>query len=99
MNLSESKELTAYHEAGHVIMCLVNGHTFEYVTIKETDYSLGHVNRGSVIRSVDDISLKDFYGEVAILLGGFCSEKAFFPDSSIIGSKEDMIEAARLTAL
>lgn len=75
---SHYKKMTAYHEAGHLIvmMAMKRPHlTAEYITIRPKDYMWGHVKPHT--HNVLADTKEDYLAQIAMLYGGYAAEKCF----------------------
>lgn len=67
-------ESTAFHEAGHAMICIALFHNFEYVTVVPNDNSFGHILR-SLNVSINDMSLNEVIEHTMISMAGTLAEE------------------------
>jgi cell division protease FtsH len=95
----QEKKVTAYHEAGHALVG---------ASIKEADpvhkvsiVSRGHAGGYTLNLPVEEVRLKtrkQFLASLAMMMGGYASEKEVFGDIST-GASNDLQQASRLARL
>lgn len=85
---------TAYHEAGHAAVMHEHGHRFKFVTIEQTDDSLGHVLADYLrdfkpdveVRPQDERRIRD---RVVQLLAGASAEAKYAGRRNHVGAGDD----------
>jgi hypothetical protein len=102
--LEVTDEATAYHEAGHAVMAVKLGQQFEYVTLKESDDSLGHIFYGEWMAEPDfDFDSAhhrdELYRRTCVILAGAAAESDYTGGSEVdsagaTGDREGAIDFA-----
>ena len=90
------KKIIAYHEAGHAVVAHFSEHSDPVQ--KVSIISRGHAGGYTLKVPLEDRRLrtkKQFLAELAVLMGGFLSEKIFLKDIST-GASNDLKEASSL---
>jgi cell division protease FtsH len=92
----KEKEITAYHEAGHALVAAKSSHAEPVRKISiisrgmAAGYTLKVPKEERMLRTK-----KEFEAELAVLLGGYCSEKMIFGDMTT-GASDDLNKASQL---
>lgn len=92
-----NREATAYHEAGHVVVALLEGLEIEYATIKASGHRAGHVKLRGKTRRTTASRLK-LEGLIIVALAGDIAQRRFAPRSSrswqTTGDRRDAVDMA-----
>ncbi|MFA5169496.1 MAG: ATP-dependent zinc metalloprotease FtsH [Candidatus Paceibacterota bacterium] len=92
----KEKEITAYHEAGHALIAAKISHAEPVRKISiisrgmAAGYTLKVQKEERMLRTK-----KEFEAELAVLLGGYCSEKMIFGDMTT-GASDDLNKCSQL---
>lgn len=92
----KEKEITAYHEAGHALIAAKTSHAEPVRKISiisrgmAAGYTLKVQKEERMLRTK-----KEFEAELAVLLGGYCSEKMIFGDITT-GASDDLNKCSQL---
>ncbi len=92
----KEKEITAYHEAGHALVAAKTpaAEPVRKISIISRGMAAGYTlkvpNEERMLRTK-----KEFNAEIAVLLGGYCSEKLTFGDMTT-GASDDLNKASQL---
>lgn len=92
----KEKEITAYHEAGHALVAakMPNAEPVRKISIISRGMAAGYTLK--VPREERMLrTKKEFEAELAVLLGGYCSEKLTFGDMTT-GASDDLSKASQL---
>ncbi|MFA5714607.1 MAG: ATP-dependent zinc metalloprotease FtsH [Candidatus Paceibacterota bacterium] len=92
----KEKEITAYHEAGHALVAAKspNAEPVRKISIISRGMAAGYTLK--VPREERMLrTKKEFDAELAVLLGGYCSEKLTFGDMTT-GASDDLNKASQL---
>lgn len=97
---TQPRRSTAYHEAGHGVACIVQGHSVATLTIIPGKRSLGHYVRPSVFGYVCDTrrERRKIARELIIVCyAGWAAQKRFDPNANEGGSQLDYDQAFNLS--
>ena len=92
----KEKEITAYHEAGHALVAakMPDAEPVRKISIISRGMAAGYTLK--VPREERMLrTKKEFEAELAVLLGGYCSEKLTFGDMTT-GASDDLSKASQL---
>lgn len=91
--MSDACTTEAVHEAGHAIMCMELGITFDHLTIEKIDNTDGHI---LTHQAWHELLVSD-RTEIAISLGGLVAEQKIAPqEDALNGFRDDLVDICGL---
>ncbi|MFC7337929.1 cell division protein FtsH [Haloferula chungangensis] len=91
--MSDTRSLTAYHEAGHAVMALLMGRSIQKVSIIPSQNRLGscHIQKGRAKQVQDKLE-----AEILILLAGMAAEGRKSGRYNLQGASQDLQAVEKL---